>query len=77
MRNDLNERQSRPAPSQSARPRTSQAHARPGNAQDARKSYERYLVLAQAETLKGDRIEAENYYQHAEHYLRSMSANAN
>jgi len=28
--------------------------------------------LAHAETLTGDRITAENYFQHAEHYLRSM-----
>jgi len=34
--------------------------------------YERYLALARAEALKGDRIAAENYFQHAEHYLRSM-----
>lgn len=39
----------------------------------AQRSYERYLALAQAQVLAGDRIGAENYYQHAEHFLRSMS----
>jgi Domain of unknown function (DUF4167) len=40
--------------------------------QDAQKSYEHYLALARARALSGDRIAAENYLQHAEHYLRSM-----
>jgi hypothetical protein len=40
--------------------------------QDAQKNYERYLTLAQAQAQSGDRIGAENYYQHAEHYFRSM-----
>ena len=40
--------------------------------QDAQKNYERYLALAQAQAQSGDRIGAENYYQHAEHYFRSM-----
>jgi hypothetical protein len=47
------------------------------NAQSAEKNYERYLALARAEALRGDRIAAENYFQHAEHYFRSMSQNAN
>ena len=42
------------------------------NAQNAQRNYERYLALARAETLAGDRIVAENYFQHAEHYFRSM-----
>jgi Domain of unknown function (DUF4167) len=40
--------------------------------QNAQRNYERYLALARAEALSGDRIAAENYFQHAEHYLRSM-----
>jgi hypothetical protein len=47
------------------------------NSQNAQRNYERYLVLARAEALTGDRIAAENYYQHAEHYFRSMAENAN
>jgi len=44
--------------------------------QNARRNYDRYLALAQAETRNGDPIAAENYYQHAEHYLRSMHESA-
>ncbi|MEH2525264.1 DUF4167 domain-containing protein [Bradyrhizobium sp. AZCC 1620] len=47
------------------------------NAQSAEKNYERYLALARAEALRGDRIAAENFFQHAEHYFRSMAKNAN
>ena len=42
--------------------------------QNARRSYERYLALAQAAAQSGDLIAAENYYQHSEHYFRSMSS---
>jgi hypothetical protein len=41
--------------------------------QNAQRNYERYLALAQAEAQAGNLIGAENYYQHAEHYYRSMS----
>jgi uncharacterized protein DUF4167 len=44
--------------------------------QNARRNYDRYLALARAEALKGDPIAAENYFQHAEHYLRSMHESA-
>jgi len=40
---------------------------------DARRSYQRYLALAEAQALSGDVVAAENYYQHAEHYFRSLS----
>jgi len=39
---------------------------------NAKRSHERYMALARAATLAGDRIEAENFYQHAEHYFRLM-----
>jgi len=42
--------------------------------QNAQRSYERYLALAEAQAQSGDKIGAENYYQHAEHYFRSMSS---
>ena len=45
-------------------------------AQNAQRNYERYLALARTEALAGDRIVAENYFQHAEHYFRSMQENA-
>jgi hypothetical protein len=41
----------------------------------AQRSYERYLALAQEEARSGNIVAAENYYQHAEHYYRSMSPN--
>jgi Domain of unknown function (DUF4167) len=41
--------------------------------QNAQRNYEHYLALARAETLTGDRVTAENYFQHAEHYWRSMN----
>jgi hypothetical protein len=41
---------------------------------NAQRSYERYIALAQAQAQSGDVIGAENYYQHAEHYFRAMSA---
>jgi hypothetical protein len=39
----------------------------------ARRNYDRYVALAQAELQAGDRIAAENYYQHAEHCFRIFS----
>ena len=42
------------------------------NSQSAQRSYERYLALARTEVQNGNTIAAENYYQHAEHYFRSM-----
>jgi hypothetical protein len=69
-----------------AKPRAAQS-GRPGSAgfprsqarnrQNARGNYQHYLDLARTEALTGDRIAAENYFQHAEHYFRSMHENAN
>lgn len=42
----------------------------------AQASYERYLAMAKAKALAGDRIEAERYYQYAEHYHRLISGSA-
>jgi uncharacterized protein DUF4167 len=42
--------------------------------QNAQRSYEQYIALAQAQAQSGDIIGAENYYQYAEHYFRAMSA---
>ncbi len=36
--------------------------------------FERYIALAREASSAGDRISAENYYQHAEHYYRMMQA---
>jgi len=37
--------------------------------------FERYIALAREASSAGDRIAAENLYQHAEHYFRIMQAN--
>ena len=56
--------------------RSPPAEGRSKNRQSVRTNYERYLALARAQTLAGDQVEAENSYQHAEHYFRSMSESA-
>ena len=50
------------------------ARPEPRSSGNAQRNYERYLALAQAQAQSGDMIGAENYYQHAEHYLRSISS---
>ena len=45
---------------------------KPSGSKNAQKNYERYLTLAEAQVRAGDIVGAENYYQHAEHYFRSM-----
>jgi hypothetical protein len=42
--------------------------------QNAQRNYERYMELARAETVAGNTVAAENYYQHAEHYFRAMNS---
>src|SRR5207248_9616113 len=37
--------------------------------------YEKYLQLARDANAQGDRVAAENYLQHAEHYYRIMALN--
>jgi len=69
-------RQSKSAASFAARQKrwtSNVARAEPKGSQKAQRSYERYLTLAQTEALSGNVVGAENYYQHAEHYFRSMS----
>ncbi len=71
----MSRHQHKPAASARSRRWTSSA-ARPDSKgpQNAQRSYERYLALARAEAQAGNMIGAENYYQHAEHYFRSMSS---
>jgi hypothetical protein len=68
--------QPRPAASFAARSKriSNVAGHMPKGTQNARRNYERYLELARAEALTGNTVGAENYYQHAEHYFRSMSS---
>jgi hypothetical protein len=62
-----------PSGANSTRATFKAVRGQPKNAQSAQQNYERYLALARSQALIGDRIAAENYYQHAEHYFRSMS----
>ena len=50
------------------------ANPKPRGSGNAQRNYERYLALAQAQAQSGDVIGTENYYQHAEHYFRTMSS---
>jgi hypothetical protein len=73
----MNARQPRPARSFAARSErgtSSATRPEPGNSQSAQRNYERYLALAQVEAQNGNTDGAENYYQYAEHYFRSMSS---
>ena len=49
----------------------------PKGFQNMKQSYERYLSLARAEAQNGNTVAAENYYQHAQHYFRSMLSGSN
>jgi hypothetical protein len=62
-------------PARSPGTNTNVARPTPPGFQNAQRSYERYLALAQEEARSGNVVGAENYYQHAEHYFRLMSAN--
>jgi hypothetical protein len=67
---------------QSRRPASFAVRSRPANtahpdsriSQNARRNYEKYLALARTEAQSGNAVGAENYYQYAEHYYRSMSS---
>jgi hypothetical protein len=39
---------------------------------NAQRNYERYMALAREAAVSGDKVEMENFYQHAEHYFRVM-----
>jgi Domain of unknown function (DUF4167) len=39
---------------------------------NAKRNYDRYMALARDAASAGDPVERENFYQHAEHYLRTM-----
>ncbi len=41
---------------------------------NAHQVLEKYLALARDASSQGDRIAAENYYQHAEHYFRTINS---
>ena len=55
----------------SDRPEITASKANQANAfANAKPGYERYVTLAKASLLSGDAVVTENYYQHADHYLR-------
>ena len=63
--------------SHAIRPRRSAnigADAAPDRSRNAKQHYERYIALAREKALSGDQVEAENYYQHAEHFFRTIAA---
>jgi hypothetical protein len=76
---NMSARQSKPAASFAARPKrwtSSVARPAPNSSLNAQGKYERYLALAHAEAQVGNTVGAENYYQYAEHYFRSMRSNS-
>jgi hypothetical protein len=71
----MSARQPKPVPTFAARSqRWTSSAPRPDSksSQNAQRNYERYLALARAEAQIGNTVGAENYYQYAEHYFRSM-----
>jgi hypothetical protein len=74
MNNPHRPKSARPFTNRSKQWTSNGARPAPRNTENARRSYERYLALAQAQVQAGDIVGAENYYQHAEHYFRTMSA---
>ena len=72
----MNTRQPKSTKSFAARKRWESApRGKPNGSQNAQRSYERYLALAETQVRAGDIVGAENYYQHAEHHFRSISSN--
>jgi len=49
-----------------------QGRPHPNGTANAQRNYERYMALAREAALSGDKVEMENFYQHAEHYFRVM-----
>ena len=46
---------------------------RPNGSGNAQRNYERYIELAREAAVRGDDVEVQNCYQHAEHYFRTMN----
>jgi hypothetical protein len=69
-----------PRPPGSFKGRPQQRHAasapRPEqmSSQSAQRKYQHYMELARAESASGNTVAAENYYQYAEHYFRTMNS---
>jgi hypothetical protein len=63
-------RWSRPNQRNNPRPGGSRRHDH--TSANAQKSYDSHLALAREAASRGDTIAAENFYQHAEHFLRVL-----
>ena len=74
MTNTQNPKTMKPFANRSTRWTKNVARPELRGVQNAQRSYERYLALAQAEELRGKTVGAENYYHHDEHYFRLMSS---
>ena len=59
-------------PSVSRARKSSSGASRSGNSADPKSSFDRYIALARTAAANGNAVDAENYYQHAEHYFRLM-----
>jgi hypothetical protein len=80
FRDRMNKQQSHTASSFVARPSRSESNSmrvQSNGNQNAQKRYAQYLELARYHASIGDRVGAENYSQHAEHYFRTMARGAN
>jgi hypothetical protein len=79
MRNDPPRGRGSPPPRRRGTPQTKQSQwtrSESSRSHSAQRSYEHYIALARAAALNGNMIEAENYYQYAEHYYRSMATDS-
>jgi hypothetical protein len=74
QKGNMNNRRPRPTVGGRLQRWGSGAGPAPTSSLNAQRNYERYLALARAEAQSGNTVAAENYYQHAEHYFRSMSS---
>ena len=70
--NGTRSRNPRPQRQPQARTNAGNRQRQNGSPGNAHRSHERYLALAREATMNGEVIEAENFYQHAEHYFRVM-----
>lgn len=62
--------------SKRSRSKNSRPQVDTNNIANDKRSYERYITLASNAVSTGDVVEIENFYQHAEHYLRQMNPQA-
>src|SRR5262249_16209709 len=62
---NMNRHQKRPFAARSQQRPSNALRPEPQGSHNARRNYDRYVALAQAELQAGDRVAAENYYQHS------------